>query len=191
MNPFKIVIGFVPFILLSVLAAWMPFGWAAVVGAVAALVVTAMTARGGLKLLPVVQAVILLALAVVAFASGPAVTAVLEAYGRGIASVLLGLVIVATAVRWPFTAQFARAVAPPAVWHSPAFLALNRRLSLAWGGVVLLLGVCHLVGPALAAQHAPSVLRLLVDAVVPIAAFLAVIGYTRRAAAGAHTPTHA
>ncbi len=191
MNPLKIALGFVPFILLTVLAAWLPFGWAAVIALVAALVLTVATARGGLKILPVVQAVILAALALVGFLGGPGVDAVLAPYGRGIASALLGLFIVATAIPMPFTAQFARAVVPPVEWHSPVFVQLNRRLSLAWGAVVLLLGVCHLVGPYLEAHGAPTPVRLLVNATIPVVAFLAVIAYTRRVAAEHHTPTAA
>ncbi len=191
MNPLKIALGFVPFILLTVLAAWLPFGWAAVIALVAALVLTVATARGGLKILPVVQAVILAALAVVGFLGGPGVDAVLATYGRGIASALLGLFIVATAPSMPFTAQFARAAVPASEWRSPVFLAINRRLSSAWGAVVLVLGVCHLVGPYLEAHGAQTPVRLLVNAVIPVVAFLAVIAYTRRVAAAHHTPTAA
>ena len=53
-NPVKLVLGFVPFILFTVLSGWVPVGWAAVVGLVAALSVVALTAGGGTKLLPVV-----------------------------------------------------------------------------------------------------------------------------------------
>ena len=78
------------------------------------LALAALTARGGLKILPLAQAVILAALTLVGFAGGAAVDALLATYGRGIASLLLGLFIVATAPALPFTAQFARAVTPPA-----------------------------------------------------------------------------
>jgi hypothetical protein len=186
MNPIKLVIGFVPFVLFTVLDNWIPVGWAALIGLVAALALIAVTARGGLKILPVVQAVILLVIAVLGFVGGPAVNAFLTQYGRGLTSLLLGLFIVATAATLPFTAQFARTEVPPAAWHSPEFLRVNRRLSLAWGCVVLLLGVCHIVGALLEANGAGPLVRLLVDWVVPILAFVRVIAYTRRIA-GQHT----
>lgn len=191
-NPFKIAIGFVPLVLFSVLAGLVPVGWAATVGLVAALVITAMTARGGLKLLPVTQSVILLVLAVVGFLASPPVDALLKLYGRGVASLVLGLVIVATATSMPFTAQFARAMAPASEWHSPAFLEINRRISLAWGAVVLVLGACHLVSAYLEVAHIHPVIRLLVAWVVPILALLRVIAYTRRVAdrASEHAPQH-
>jgi hypothetical protein len=183
MNPVKLVIGFVPFVLFTVLGNWIPVGWAALVGLVAALAVIAVTARGGLKVLPLVQAVILLVIAVLGFIGGPALDAFLVQYGRGVASLVLGLFIVATAAAMPFTAQFARAAVPAAAWHSPEFLLVNRRLSLAWGYVVLLLGVCHIVGALLEGRGAGPIAALLVDWVVPILAFVRVIAYTRRIAA--------
>src|SRR5690349_14781542 len=146
MNPVKLVLGFVPFLLFSVLTAWIPVGWAAAAGLVAALAVVAATAGGGIKVLPLVQAVILLVIAVLGFAAGPATVAFLTVYGRGLASSALGLFIVATAARTPFTAQFARAAVPESAWHTPEFLRVIRQISLAWGSVALILGACHLVG---------------------------------------------
>src|SRR6185437_15926050 len=134
-------------------------GWAAAAGLVAALAVVAVSAAGGIKVLPLVQAVILLVIAVLGFAAGPATVAFLTAYGRGLASLALGLFIVATAARAPFTAQFARAAVPEAAWHTPGFLRINRRISLAWGYTVLILGACHLVGAFLAVEHALPLLR--------------------------------
>jgi len=80
-----------------------------------------------------------------------------------LASLALGLFIVATAARTPFTAQLARAAVPEPAWHTPVFLRVIRQISLAWGSVALILGGCHLVGAFLA--------------------FLRVIAYTRRIAA--------
>ena len=105
MNPVKLILGFVPFILFTVLTGWIPIGWAAAAGLVAALAVVAVSAAGGIKVLPLVQAVILLVIAVLGFAAGPATVAFLTVYGRGLASLALGLFIVATAARTPFTAQ--------------------------------------------------------------------------------------
>jgi len=180
MNPVKIAIGFAPFLLFTVVGSWVPVGWAAVVGFVTALGVIAVTARGGITVLPVVQAVILLGMAVLGFLGGAPVDAFLVTYGRGVASLLLGLFVVATATATPFTAQFARAAVSPAEAASPGFLRVNRRLSLAWGAAVLVLGACHLVGAFLGAQGAGPLVRLLVDWGVPILAFLRVLAFTRR-----------
>jgi hypothetical protein len=47
MNPVKLVLGFVPFIVFTVLSGWVPVGWAAAAGLVAALAVVAVTAGAG------------------------------------------------------------------------------------------------------------------------------------------------
>ena len=105
-------------------------------------------------------------------------------YGCGLASLALGLFIVATAARTPFTAQLARAAVPEPAWHTPGFLRVIRQISLAWGSVALILGACHLVGafPRGVGDTHP-LLRLLADWGVPILAFLRVIASTRRIAA--------
>jgi hypothetical protein len=189
MNPVKIVIGFVPFLLLTVVGHWLPIGWAAAIALAAAVVVIAITARGGLKMLPVAQAVILVGFALLGFLAGASVSAFLGVYGRGLASLVLGLFIVLTATSTPFTAQFAREAVPPAEWGNPLFVEVNRKLSLAWGAVVLVLGACHVLGAFLDAQHVHPVLALLVDWVVPILAFVRVISYTRRIAAQHSSPS--
>jgi hypothetical protein len=74
---------------------------------------------------------------------GAGTVAFLTVYGRGLASLALGLFIVATAARTPFTAQLARAAVPEPAWHTPGFLRVIRQISLAWGSVVLILGACH------------------------------------------------
>jgi hypothetical protein len=188
MNPVKIAVGFVPLVLFSVLVGWIPVGWAALAGLAAALVLVAVTARGGIKILPVAQSVILAALVVAGFLGGPFLDAVLKLYGRGLASLLLGLFIVATAASVPFTAQFARAMVPSSAWNSPEFLAVNRRISLAWGYAVLVLGACHLVAAYLELHHVHPVIGLFVAWAVPILALLWVIAYTRRVAEG-HAPS--
>ena len=141
-----------------------------------------MTAQGGLKILPVVQAVILLVLALSGLFAGPVAAAFLTVYGRGLASLALGLFIVATASSMPFTTQFARAARPPSEWNSPVFLQVNRQISLAWGYVVLIVGTCHIIGAYLESQHVHPLLRLLVDWGVPILAVVRVIADTRRIA---------
>lgn len=179
MNPIKLILGFVPLIAFSVLVGWLPVGWAAVVGLVLAVAVAAVTAPGGIKILPVAQAVVLAVIAVIGFSTGTATNSFLETYGRGLASLALGSFIVLTAVRFPFTAQFARSAVPAAQWHTETFLRINRRLSLAWGAVVLVLGAGHLAGAFLTGQGTTGALHLLVSWGVPVVAILWVVKFTR------------
>ncbi|MDT0353323.1 hypothetical protein [Pseudonocardia charpentierae] len=152
----------------------------------AAIVVVAATARGGIKILPVAQAVILASMTVVGFTGDRLVDADLVKYGPGLAGLLLGLFMVATAATMPFTAQFARSEVPPELWHNRRFLNLNRRISTAWGLAVLVLGACHLVGALIGLEDAQLLVRLAVNWVLPLFAFQQAGAYTKRVVATAH-----
>ena len=117
MNPVELVIGFVPFVLFTVLGNWIPVGWAAGVGGrrdhrdrgdrarrrqdPAGRTGDDPARHSGARL-----------------PRPAAVDAFLIMYGRGVASLLLGLFILVTATSMPFTAQFARAAVPP--WSGTA-----------------------------------------------------------------------
>ena len=188
MNPLSIITGFIPqLIAFAVLANWLPLGWAAVAGLAVALALIAVTAfRGGIKVLLVVQAVILAVFAVVGFTAGHHDATAFEPYARGVASLALGAFIVATSFSFPFTAQFARSSVPEQYWHSPRFLAINRRLSLTWGVAVLAVGASHLAAAYLGSS-AP-VIRLLLDWGVPIFAAYRAYSITKRTVARADQP---
>lgn len=171
-NVVAIGVGFIPFVLFSLLAPLIGAGYAATAGLLGAIAVAAGTAKGGVKLMPSCQAVILLVIAILAFAGGPGVDTVLVKYGPVAAAFLLGLVMIVTAAaNRPFTAQFARSHVPPSLWHDSRFLNLNRRMSTAWGLAVLVLGLCHLIGAQISLDGPNTILRLAVNWVVPLAAF--------------------
>jgi hypothetical protein len=184
MNPITLVVGFVPLVAFSVLDGRIPVADAAAVGAAAALVIVVVTARRGFPVLPVVQVVTLGALAAIAFAGDPGTRTFLTTYGRGIASLVLAAYMLITVPFAPFTATFARAGVPREVWHSPRFIALNRRISTAWGLAVLVFGLFRLATaevdpslrpfPALLLQWGPGVI-----------AVLCALRYTRRTVAEA------
>jgi hypothetical protein len=182
MNPLSIIIGFIPQVVFMILVNWLPLGGAAAVGLVVAVVIIAVTAaRGGVKILPVAQAVILAVFAVVGFTVGSHPAATFEPYARGTASLALSAFILATSVAFPFTAQFARSSVPPQYWKSPQFLGVNRRISTAWGLAVLAVGVAHLAA-ALVGSGVP-VLRVLLDWGVPAYALYQAYSVTKRAIA--------
>jgi hypothetical protein len=158
MNPLNIVTGFIPLALFAILVNWLPLGWAAAAGLVVAAVIIAVTAaRGGVKILSVVQFVILALFTAVGFSAGPGAATTFAPYARGVASIALGAFILATSFSFPFTVQFARRSVPQQYWKSPQFLGVNRRISLAWGLAVLAAGAAHLaaafVGGGVPALH--------------------------------------
>jgi hypothetical protein len=101
-----------------------------------------------------------------------------QAGAHGLLTVLvLGSVLIGR----PFTAPYARAQAPAAVWHNPRFVAFNREISLVWG-FALLAGTASLV-LAGSVNAAPFILRT----VVPTGSMLFATWYTRQRAAHART----
>lgn len=54
---------------------------------------------------------------------------------------LLAIVMLSLAIGQPFTLQYARETAPAEVWAEPAFMAVNRRITLAWAAAFLVLVV--------------------------------------------------
>lgn len=189
MNPTKIILGLVPFAMFSLLASVIPTGWAALLGVLPAIVMIAMDARTGIKALPVASAVMLAALSLIAFTAGHEASSVIGAYGRGLGTLLLAGYILITAGFAPFTAAYARETTPREYWGSATFNAVNRRISLAWGGAVLLMAVGHILAAAIAADGSvrPIVLVVL-NWGIPVAAIVATVKYTVRTVA--ETTTH-
>ena len=190
MNLLKKVIGFVPFVLFSVLTPVLGGGWAAASGAAVALVVVAATARGGIKSLPVVQAVILLVLALLGFIGDEHVKAVLVTYGPAIAALLMGMFMIETARTRPFTAQLSRGDISPELWQNSKFrdkfMEVNRRVSIAWGLAVLVVGLAHIVGALIGVESMNLLVRLAVNWALPIFAFKQAVDYTKHTVAAAH-----
>jgi hypothetical protein len=184
MNPLKIIVGFIPFLVFTLLSAWVPVGWSAAIALAAAIVVIIVTARGGMKILPLVQSVILLVIMVLGFVGGSAVDSFLSEYARGGASVVLGLFILTTALFAPFTAQFARDSVPREFWHSKPFIELNRRMSAAWGAAILVVGICRIVSAVPGAGVTP-LLSFIVQWGIPIAAIYVAFSFTKRVATAA------
>jgi hypothetical protein len=188
MNSVKIILGLVPFALYALLAGVMPVGWAALIGMLAAVVAVIVELRGGIKAVPVVGIVVLGAFAWLGFAGDPFVQSLLEYYGRGLATLALAIYMLVTAGFAPFTAQFARQSVPKQYWKSERFIRINRHLSLAWGGVVLVTAVCHLIAGGLVVAGASAPIIVLgLNWAIPVFAILWTVKYTKRVV-GADTP---
>jgi hypothetical protein len=179
MKPLSIIIGFIPQVVFLILANWLPLSGAAGAGLAVAVVIIAVTAaRGGVKILPVAQAVILAAFTLAGFIVGSHSAAAFEPYARAAASLVLSAFILATSVAYPFTAQFARSSVPPQYWKTPRFLGVNRRISATWGLAVLAVGAAHLAA-AFVGGGVP-VLRILLDWGVPACALYLAYSVTKR-----------
>ena len=118
-NKLGFVLGFVPWIVFSVVAQRLDangVAWSATI-AVAMTVVALVAARRkhGPTFLNLASLVLFGAIAVIGFVGGPAVDRWLFEWGRPLVGVVLGLLVLATASVRPFTAEYARQSVPQRV----------------------------------------------------------------------------
>src|ERR1700761_263932 len=149
MSMTKVLVGFVPWIVFSLVATRIGPGAVAAAAVLAFLVAVGLIVRSVVrgespKLLEVCGAVVFLALAVLA-GIAPGLDPVLASYGRAIAAAVLAVVIFLLLPVMPFTEQYARESVPRQYWHTPEFRSVNRRISAVWGGVVAAMAVGHAV----------------------------------------------
>jgi hypothetical protein len=185
-NKLGFVLGFVPWIVFSVVAQRLDangVAWSATI-AVAMTVVALVAARRkhGPTFLNLASLVLFGAIAVVGFAGGPGVDRWLFEWGRPLVGVVLGLLVLATASVRPFTAEYARQSVPREHWGSPTFRRINTVLSAVWGAGILVIGLAAVAVTALDA-HATDATRnntvdLLLNWVVPIAVIWGAMRFT-------------
>jgi hypothetical protein len=193
MSMLKVLTGFIPWIVFSLVATREGAGavtTAALLAffvAAAFLIVSRVRGRSP-KLLEVTGAVVFAAFGIVG-AINPAVDAFLADYGRALATLILAVVIFALLPVLPFTEQYARETVAQQYWHSPVFRSVNRRISAAWGAVI----AGHAVSTALAgvltepATTLPSrPVDLLFNWVIPVLLTWWAWRYTARVSADAH-----
>lgn len=138
-----LLLTFLPILVFGVAVQRVPFLVAAVVAVVVAVVVL-LAGRAASRLVLVTSAVLLAAFVVAGAAGGAVVQAALVQFGRGLLATAIAVVLLLTVPTRPFTVAFAKRSAPAAVWTSPAFIAVNRRISAVWGSALLLAGVLEL-----------------------------------------------
>jgi hypothetical protein len=202
MSMTKVLVGFVPWIVFSLVATRVGPGAVAAAAGLAFLVAVGLVVRSVVrgespKLLELAGAVVFLAFAVAATTT-PVLDPVLASYGRAIAAAVLAVIIFALLPVLPFTEQYARESVPREYWHSPEFRSVNRRISAAWGGVVAVMAVGHTIAgtfevpdPGAGLLHRP--VDLLLNWIVPALLVWWAARYTQRvsAAAGSSSRTPA
>ena len=153
MNPKKMFISLLPWVAFSVLlhrAGVSAAGTAAVAAAVFALVLLVRNVATGVKLIDVTGVITFALLALYAFTGPAGADAWVADYGRGAAALVLGLVMLASVLILPFTEEYARESVPQQYWGSPAFLAANRKISAAWGAILIVMSGSHFLAGMLA-----------------------------------------
>jgi hypothetical protein len=190
----QVLLGFVPWIVFSLVATRVGAGAVGVAAVLAFLVAAGLIVRavvrgGSPKVLELSGAVVFLGLAVLAWTS-PAMDPVLASYGRAVAAAVLALIIFLLLPVMPFTEQYARESVPREYWHTPQFRSINRRISAAWGGVVAVMAVGHAIAgavevpdPGVGVLHRP--VDLVLNWIVPGLLVWAAARYTRRVSGAA------
>jgi hypothetical protein len=151
----NIFIALVPWVLFSFLAHHGSVKAGAGLALVASIAIAIPGIRAGRpKLLELGAVASFAAFTAVVFAVDPAAADTLGRYGRGIAAGLLALIAFGSLLWVPFTAQYARELVPESAWSSPAFMAVNRRLTAMWGAVFAAMVPLHIVAGSLDTQRA-------------------------------------
>ena len=186
MNTLGFVVGFLPWIVFSVVAQRLDangVAWSARI-AVVMTVVALISARRrhGPTFLNIVSLCLFAVIAVVGFTGGAAVDAWLFEWGRPLVGVVLGLVVLVTVPVRPFTEEYARQSVPQQHWGSPTFRRINTVLSAVWGVAILVIGLAAVAVAALDANAVTASrshgVDLVLNWVVPIVVIWAGIRFT-------------
>lgn len=145
-----VFVALVPWVLFTLIAAHGTMELASIAALVIAVGISVPgIVSGRPKLLELGAVLAFAAFTVLAFTADPSLGSWLERYARAIAAGLLSLIAFASLARVPFTEQYAREEVPREQWGSPAFKAINRRLTLMWASVFAAMVPFHIAAGAL------------------------------------------
>ena len=172
MKSLTLVLAFLPLIVFSVLARFLPHGYIGVAGLVAAVAALAAILTSHPiwppKIINSCSLVLFTVTAILGFTLGKNDDRWLATWGGAGVGIILGLIILVLVPVIPFTEQFARETVPPAEWSSPTFKKINRVLSAAWGVAIFAIGLARVAAAALDRHHPHRLLELLVGLGVPL-----------------------
>ena len=168
-----LVLAFLPLIVFSLLARWLPHGSIGVAGLVAAAVALTVILisrpRWPPKMINTCSLVLFTVTAVLGFTLGKQDDRWLSTWGGAGVGLILGLVILILVPVLPFTEQYAREAVPRAQWASPTFKKINRVLSAGWGVAILGIGASRTVAAVINEHTSRRLPEVLLGLAVPIA----------------------
>jgi hypothetical protein len=143
-------IALIPWVLFTVIAEHSTLKIASIAALVLAIGIALPGIRAGRpKAIEIGAAVAFAGFTIAAFAVETNTAHWLTRYARAIAAALLALIAFGSLLFTPFTEQYAREQVPRQFWNSPRFKAVNRRLTVLWGGVFAAMVVSHIVAGTL------------------------------------------
>ena len=152
--------------------------------AVAAIVTARAVARRQLHLLDVAGLCYFLALGAVLVAVHPGHLDFWSRYAQAGSHIALTLIVFGSIlIGHPFTESYARHTTPTAVWDTPQFHALNRRISAVWGLAFLAGTISLLIAGSVGDR------QVLLRVIVPFGALYLAYRYSQKQARSAHDGT--
>lgn len=188
MQKAAIFLGFVPWIVFSVVAGPSTWAWAALAALACALVLSVPDWRRSrsISILDAAALAFFAVLVVLALVLPRATLQPIEDRAQLISSVVIALVALGSlAIGRPFTEFYAKKQAPPEVWNTPTFMKVNRVLTGLWGGVFVLNALCDAAVAYLGAS--PDVFNWVVPIVAIVVAVKITGWYPEHAAAQARS----
>ena len=183
MRALPLIIGFLPLVVFSLMAKWLPGGDIGIAGVVAAAIaVIAMLAirpRWPPKILHVTQFVVFAIIAIIAYGHRSDDSWLHTWSGAGI-GIVLGAVILLLLPFMPFTEQYARESVPRQRWSSPTFKKINLVLSALWGVALIGLGLSRVAAEAIDRHTSSHTLpQVLLGLIVPVGILVYMIKYSK------------
>ncbi len=183
MKTLTLILTFLPLIIFSVLARFLPhgdIGVAGLVAAVAALIAIA-TSRPVWppKIINSCSLALFTLIAVLGFTVGSHDDRWLATWGGAGMPLIIGLIILVLVPVVPFTEQFARETTPQAYWSSPTFKKINRVLSAGWGVAIFAVGVSRVAAAAINGNTTHRLPELILGLAVPSAILIYMLRFSK------------
>jgi hypothetical protein len=183
MKLLPLIIAFLPLVVFSLMAKWLPGGDIGIAGvvaaAIAAIALVAIRPHWPPKILHVTQFVMFAVIAIIAYAFKSDDSWLHTWSGAGI-GIVLGAVILLLLPFMPFTEQYARESVPRQRWSSPTFKKINLVLSGMWGVAIIGLGLSRVAAEAIDRHTSSHTLpQALLGLIVPLGILIYMIKYSK------------
>jgi len=194
MKSLTLILAFLPLVVFSLLARFLPHGYIGIAGLAAAAVALVAIATSHPvwppKILNTCSLGLFTLIAILGFTLGKNDDRWLATWGGAGVGIILGLIILALIPVVPFTEQFARESTPEAYWSSPTFKKINRVLSAAWGVAIFAIGLSRVAAAAIDGHTTRRLPETLLGLVVPVVIILYMLKFSKsypdRVAVGQH-----
>jgi hypothetical protein len=183
MKTLTLILTFLPLIVFSVLARFLPHGDIGFAGLTAAVIAVIAIARSHPvwppKIINSCSLILFTLIAVLGFTLGRNDDRWLATWGGAGMPLIIGLIILILVPVVPFTEQFARETTPPAYWSSPTFKKINRVLSAGWGLAIFAVGLSRVAAAAINGHTTHRLPELLLGLAVPSLILLYMLKFSK------------